>query len=182
MVFSYWTISLTSITKIQNYKHEKSPRNNSALTKKPGKVLFYWNALSVVLQYGILRDANIHWILLLPSAQRAQRGIWQEKSPWTEEGDYWRQNERQTHRQLRGRGELGWKDSGEESEINLDTPDGLMLVRVCVCVRACLLRPADPFRPSYRYMWGVLLQTNKNIWYVHNEQRSDLIFDGRRQS
>lgn len=35
---------------------------------------------------------------------------------------------------LRGRGELGWKDSGEQSEINLDTPDGLKFAYVCVCV------------------------------------------------
>lgn len=51
--------------------------------------------------------------------------------------DNWRQNERATQRRLWGRGELGWKDSGEQSEINLDTPDGLKFVcehmNMCCC-------------------------------------------------
>ena len=47
-----------------------------------------------------------------------------------EERDKWRQTEGRTQRRLRGRGELGWKDSGEQSEINLDTPDGLKFVYV----------------------------------------------------
>lgn len=31
-----------------------------------------------------------------------------------------------------GRGEIGWKDSREQSEMNLDTPDGLKFVEVRV--------------------------------------------------
>lgn len=40
----------------------------------------------------------------------------------------------ETQRCLWGRGELGWKDNWEQSEINLDTPDGLKCVWVCVCL------------------------------------------------
>lgn len=57
------------------------------------------------------------------------------------ERDNWRQNKVQTQIRLRGRGELGWKHSEEQSEINLDTPDGLKLVsaHVCVLLSSCQL-------------------------------------------
>lgn len=44
-----------------------------------------------------------------------------------------------------GRGELGWKDNREQSEINLDTPDGLKFAYVCestsLCVSFCYSLP-----------------------------------------
>lgn len=70
--------------------------------------------------------------LMQVSAEFYLRGIWPWNRPSTERE---RQLERQTQIRLRGRGELGWKDSGEQSEINLDTPDGLKFV----CVAALLL-------------------------------------------
>lgn len=88
------------------------------------------------------------------------------------ERDNWRQNKVQTQIRLRGRGELGWKHSEEQSEINLDTPDGLKLVsaHVCVLLSSCQLVHLGLCVGIYLFVCFLFLQRYNNIWYVLNDQ------------
>lgn len=79
------------------------------------------------------------------------------------ERDNWRQNKVQTQIRLRGRGELGWKHSEEQSEINLDTPDGLKLVCEHTCMCASQFLPACPFGLVYRYLRVCVFSVSSEI-------------------
>ena len=135
---SLWQRSCAKLTK-SNHEKPDSVELNAASTKRQGKVLFffffYWKCpecgSTIWSPDWCKYPVNSPYPHLLKGSRGGSGG---GRGRVGKERDDWRQNERQTQRRLRGRGELGWKDSGEQSEINLDTPDGLKFVCAFVCV------------------------------------------------
>lgn len=123
---------------------------NTLLTVEDKQSAFYWNAPSMMLTIWYPGWCAYPLNSSYPICSRGGSGS--RRDGRQKERDNWRQNKVQPQIRLRGRGELGWKHSEEQSEINLDTPDGLKLAceRTCMCASHFL--PACPFGLVCRYL------------------------------
>lgn len=128
MVFSYWTVSIRkAYTKLTKSKHENPHKGELTVTstKRQGKKNFLLKCPKCGATIWHLAWCKYPLNPTYPiCSKRAEGDLASEETV-----DRKRET---TQRRLMGRGELGWKDSGEQSEINLDTPDGLKFVYVCV--------------------------------------------------
>lgn len=91
----------------------------------------------MVLQYGLMQVSTEFSVSHL--LKRRQRGSSSGRDGKRKERQLKTERETNTNMTTGGSGELGWKDSREQSEINLDTPDGMKFV--CVPMRTHVYTP-----------------------------------------